>query len=256
MNAAGPSSGERLRSGWLVAIGTAGLMIVGLAILLDFWEERPTIVPAVVLNLGTGITLFAVLFFAERRLVIRETTRLVQALTGDQAVVTEFANRDPEELVDPGAADVAFEWMGAMIDGRYEDAWRHSHPAWQLARSQAWLWNNREVFGDDPGQLDALAQSLLEDQSTELWASFCAVEAAQFRDAWGDLAGDSLGVASNKRRVGPGFEILVVAPLGDYADGFMVHGPVALERAFPLLMCESAPSLRVGMCLCRSAGCR
>jgi hypothetical protein len=101
-------------------------------------------------------------------------------------------------------------------------------------------------FGDDLEQLDGRAQNLLVDQSSDLWANFRAVEAAQFREVWGDLADDHLGVASNKRRVGPGFEIVVVTTLGEYTDGFMVHGPVALERAFPLLMCETAEGWLVG----------
>jgi hypothetical protein len=164
MAAVEPISEERLRSGWLAAIGIVGLAIVGLAILLDRWEDEQTLVPAVVLNLGTGIMLFAVLFFAERRLVRRETQRLVQALSGDEDVLTEFADRDPEELVDPEAADVAFSWMGALIDGRYEDAWRRSHPAWRLARAQAWLWNNR-----DPSV--TTSSSLMVSHRTCLWTS-------------------------------------------------------------------------------------
>lgn len=231
---------ERLRGGWLVAIGLLGACLVAGAIVLDFVANRNDILPAVLLNAGTGTLLFAVLFYAEKRLVVRETAKITSAITWTEEQIRDLASKGPDELADPRAIAAAEDIVQAMVDGRYEDAWARAHPAWRLSRIQAWLWNNRDHFGYDLRELERLAAQVFDqEEHSPHWQSFIETERQQFAEAWSDIDFDSHGFATSKRRRGPGFELVLIVPLGNHTDGFVVNEPTPVFGAIRLLMYRS-----------------
>lgn len=229
----------QVRAGWLLAIGLVGVALVAVALYLDLVVGRQGMVPATALNAGTGFLLFAVLFYAEKRLVVRETSQLKRAITWTDEQIRALASKDPDELVDPEAAEAARRWVQAVIDGRYREAWDMSHPAWRLARIQAWIWNNRDTFGYDLRDLQGLANDLFENESdAQSWQAFIDTESGQFIEAWGDIDLETWGTATAKRRRGPGFEIVLLTPLHEHREGFIVTEPT-LIKAKRLLMYRS-----------------
>lgn len=231
---------ERLRGGWLVSIGLLGACLIAGAVVLDMVARREDIIPAVLLNAGTGVLLFAVLFYAERRLVVRTTARLVTAIEWTEEQIRDLTSKRPDELADPEALTAAQDIVQTLVDGRYEDAWTRAHPAWRLARIQAWLWNNRDSFGHDVRELDHLATDLSEHEAeSPHWESFIETERRQFAEAWSHIDFDSYGFATAKRRRGPGYEIVHIAPLHDHPDGFVVNQPTAIYGGLRLLMYRS-----------------
>jgi hypothetical protein len=205
------------------------------AVALDLRYGLTNIVPSVVLELGAGVLLFALLFWAERRLIVRgqqQTAALIEALTGsdvDPAMADRYSVTGPIVVADT--------FWRAAIKGDYVTAWDHADDNWRLCRAQAWLWNNRDHFGDDLETLGDLAECLVRDrESCPVWENFVHVERQQFIDEWGDINPDEFGAGSTRRVVAPGYEIVRFIPLGEFRRGFIVHEPHIVLRGFQFLV--------------------
>jgi hypothetical protein len=240
------SEEERVRSWPLWVLGLTGATSVGGAIYLDLVADVTSILPSVLLELGAGIFLFAFLFWAERRVIRREVARqtraLIEALTGSEEQARQFADDphvgDVSRFAPDGPIDVAFRFVAAMTEGRYEDAWDLADDDWKLCRAQSWLWNNRDHYGDDVALLDLLAlQITLGPNESEVWQNFAFVEEAQFKGAWREIAAQGLGVATHQRRIAPDYEIVLLTPLGEYHEsGFVVREPALIAGSMSLVI--------------------
>lgn len=239
-----PTFRDQLRRVWLWVIGLLGAAMVVAAVLFDLHTSIEEIWSDVLLNTGSGALLFAVLFWAERRLVVREiavqTQQIVQSITGSSDLRAEFAN-DPDAVnLDQRFADdrqigTAMSFLGALASGRYEDAWALADDDWRLCRVQAWLWNNRDHFGRDEGVLDELAATILQDLSSALALAFVEVERAQYVEEYGGIDMSSYGAASRRRIVAPGYEVVLLIPLDGYPGGVIVRQETLVRDAVPIL---------------------
>jgi hypothetical protein len=227
---------------WLAAIGT--LLMVAAAV-LDIVLNIKNIVPAILLEVGGGIGLFAALFYVERRFVVSvvrtETKRLIEALTWSPDQVASMS--DDPDLVDfanewepGGRIDIAHKWFVSASSGDYDTAWGLSDENWQYCRIQAWLWNNQTTFGSSIVQLEETANSVLSGTEPEIRQAFMASEREQFLEAWGDLKPDEWGVSSRRRRIAFDHDVVLLVPLGEYKDGLLVNEAAIATNTIPLTM--------------------
>lgn len=251
----GAAETERVRKWPLWLLGLVGVASVVGAIYLDVVRDVENIAPSLLLELGAGVFLFAFLFWAERRIVIREVRRqtraLVEALTYSPEQQEAMAE-DPElgtlesRFGEEGQIGVALRFVGAAADGRYEDAWELADDNWKLCRAEAFLWNNRNFYGDDQSVLDRLAAEITAGPSdAEVWEEFVETERGQYVQTWGDIDVNQWGAASRRRRIAPDYELVILTPLGKYETGFMVHGLTALPAAVTLVMHRTSHGFRV-----------
>jgi hypothetical protein len=246
---------ERVRRWPLWVLGLIGAASVTTAWYLDTVYQMDNIVPSLFLELGAGTFLFAFLFWAERRIVRREvrkqTEALIEALTDSPSQLAQMAD-DPDlatlsaRFADEGAIGTALRFVRAAAEGRYEDAWALTDENWKLCRAQAFLWNNRDHFSEDPAQLDKLAARIVRSTASELWKSFCMTERDQYLQLWGDIDISRWGAASRRRRIARDFEIVILSPLGEYANtGFIVKQLTALPGAIKLVMHHTDEGIKV-----------
>lgn len=245
---------ERVHLWPLLVIASLGAGLVGSAIYLDLWLHMSNILPSVYLEVGAGALLFALLFWAERRFIRREVVVLAS-----RAVVEELnAQRLAEIAKDPAAVEladaaeipgsqvhVAMSFVAAMGVGRFEEGWELADSNWRLCRVQHWLWNNRREFGEDREILDELASDILSGSTgTGLWESFAQIEQRAFEATWGPYTKARLAPASRRRRVGPAHEVIILVPLREQDQGFIVNGPVMLHQ-LRLLVVSTGQGFRV-----------
>lgn len=236
---------EQLRRWWLVAIGLIGLGMLAAAVAVDLWTHARGIWSDLLLNTGSGVLLFAVLFWAERRLVVRQinvqTEQLIQSLTGRPDQLAELGN-DPDSIDLPRRFErdqqigVAIAFLEALGSSRFEDAWQLADADWRRCRVQAWLWNNRDHFGSDESVLDEMTESILNDTTSRIARDFMDIERKQFAEVWGGIDSSKYGAASRRRIVGPAYEVVVLIPLDGYPDGLIVRAETMVRGAIIVLV--------------------
>lgn len=143
-----------------------------------------------------------------------------------------------------GQVWVAFQFVAAMREGRYEDALQHATRNWLLCRLQSWLWNtNTET--QSSAHLLGLAESLLNQREPpELWSAFLASERNQFADAWQSIDTDEWGAASRRRRISPDCDLVVLAPTGG-TGGYFVTSATNIPNALVLTVQRSGDRWQV-----------
>jgi hypothetical protein len=152
------------------------------------------------------------------------------------AIAVASSGQADDRFNDSGQIGVAYKFLEAMRDGRFEDGLTFVDENWRLCRIQSWLWNNRDQFGSDVTGLQQLATSLLNDRKpVEVWEGFVGTEAHTFVLAWGPLSPDRLGAASRRRRVARDYDIVILAPV-DEGGGYFVMAATALPNALTFLM--------------------
>ncbi len=92
-------------------------------------------------------------------------------------------------------------------------------------------WNNRQLLGLlDLRASDNMAEELSAVSSTRpLWPEFTCSERSQFMELFSEAPDQQWGVASRRRSVGPGYEVVLLAPLGEHEHGYVVTQPTAIE---------------------------
>ena len=121
----------------------------------------------------------------------------------------------PEEMAahygPDGPVAAALDWMNAVLTDRdYANAWAHMTDELRLARSQAWLWNNRAFFKRAAETLDEQATMLAAVPSTHPhWGKFAEIELRLFLTAWPPEDYAHIGVASRPRPLAPGLELVL-----------------------------------------------
>ncbi|TCC43501.1 hypothetical protein [Kribbella sindirgiensis] len=130
-----------------------------------------------------------------------------------------------------GQVWVCYQFLTSMREGRYEEGLTFADHDWALCRVQSWLWNNRDSFGADLGELDSLAASLANHhEPTEAWAGFVETETNQFVTTWEPLDPDRYGAASHRRRIARDYDLVILAPVGS-SGGYFVTSATAVPNA-------------------------
>lgn len=127
-----------------------------------------------------------------------------------------------------GPVAAASDWLDAVVvDNDYAAAWELMTADLRLARSQAWLWNNREFFERAAEDLNEQASMLAAAPSTHAhWAEFAEIELGMFVSAFppGDYA--NVGISSKPRPLSPGLELVLFI---DMADAEALDGATPLD---------------------------
>ncbi|MFE0435342.1 hypothetical protein ACFW2K_10305 [Streptomyces nigra] len=141
-----------------------------------------------------------------------------------------------ERYADDGQVGVAYRFITHMKAEEFDDALRLVDANWLLCRIQAWLWNNRENFGNDPDRLTSLAEEMLQFRGDHrLWVEFSSSEVSAFLEAWEHLDPETLGGASRRRRVARDYDLVVLAPVGE-SGGYYVNSATIVPGALTFLM--------------------
>jgi hypothetical protein len=160
--------------------------------------------------------------------------------TANEQVATAVAlaaNNDLDERYsDNGQIGVVFRFIRVMREGRVEEGLELADENWRLCRIQAWLWNNRNLFGSEVDELQRLAASLNErNEPQETWDAFVQAEAGIFITAWSPMDPDKWGAASRRRRLARDFDLVLLAPIGE-TGGYFVNTATALPEAMTFVM--------------------
>ncbi|MFJ4004259.1 hypothetical protein ACIPWL_12485 [Streptomyces sp. NPDC090023] len=143
---------------------------------------------------------------------------------------------DEERFEDDGQVGIAFQFIGHIFAGNFDQAADLADANWILCRIQTWLWNNRDQLGDDPEHLAGVADAMIENRGDhDLWEDFTASEIADFQTGWGHLDPEKLGGASRRRRVARDYDLVVLAPVGD-SGGYFVNSATIVPGALTFLM--------------------
>lgn len=161
--------------------------------------------------------------------------------TANEQVATAVAlatNSDTldDRYSDNGQIGVTYRFLRTMREGRVEEGFTLADENWRLCRVQAWLWNNRNLFGSETAELDQLATSLTEShEPKDTWAGFITTEARDFVEAWGQIDPDKWGAASRRRRLARDYDLVILAPVGE-TGGYFVNTATALPQAMTFIM--------------------
>jgi hypothetical protein len=152
------------------------------------------------------------------------------------AVAIASSGQVDDRFSDSGQIGVAYQFLGAMREGRFEEGLSYADENWQLCRIQSWLWNNRDRFGTDVTELQRLADRLLNERAPkEVWEAFVETEAISFTTAWQPLSPDRVGAASRRRRIARDYDLVILAPVGE-GGGYFVTAATALPNAMTFVM--------------------
>lgn len=238
-----PEVKEVISGGWLWFIALVGCLLVVLSILLALINpEVNSIWSDVVLQFGSTILLFSVLFYVERHFVRREvrqfSEQLLRALRRDEAIPEDILN-DPDTNLNSNASIAASKWYSAVASGNFTAAWAMSEENWRMCRAQAWIWNNKTLLNlTDLREMQNLAEELSKVQSEHpLWPTFIDIERNQFQESTASAPPDRWGIATRRRCVGPGYELFLFLPLSDeYRHGLEVRAPTLISGSQSVLM--------------------
>lgn len=155
---------------------------------------------------------------------------------------------DTTMFTDQGQVGTAMRFVELMRLGRYLDAISLAEDNWLLCRVQSWLWNLRQAGAfehvEEP-TLRAMAHELVSSHSPQhLWDLFVESETTGFVQAWVELVPDRLGAASQRRRIAPDLDLVLLTLLGP-RGGYFVATATALPDAIPFLMRRSPTGWRV-----------
>ena len=231
-----------LRTMPLVATGAVGLILVVLYVVVELGEEPPRL-SGLLLEIGAGLMLFALLLVVQVKLVERAISS-ARGLT-EQELAAAQAEGGLNPLTpgdfhdDLGPLAVAGAVVRDLADGNLRDAWLLFDPNFKRCRAMAWLYNNREQLGlpDDPtDEVEVLVEELaqLHDVAGGLTDHFVASEAHQYGDLLRGFDDDRWGWSQRRRIVGPRHEIVLALPLPtDAPHGIVVDRPMIITSPDP-----------------------
>jgi hypothetical protein len=240
-----------LRTGPLVATGAVGLILVLLYVVLELGEDPPRL-SGLLLEIGAGLMLFALLLVVQVKLVERAISSARGLTEQDLAAAQAEGGLNPltpgDFHDDIGPLAVAGAVVRDLADGNLRDAWLLFDPNWKRCRAMSWLYNNREQVGlpaDLTDEVEQLAEELaqLHDVAGGLTDHFVASEAHDYADLLRGFDDDRWGWSQRRRIVGPRHEIVLALPLPtDAPHGIVVDRPMIVTRAIKILVSyQSAP---------------
>ncbi|QUC55559.1 hypothetical protein IOD14_01435 [Streptomyces sp. A2-16] len=163
----------------------------------------------------------------------------LQSESASQAIVTSVAMAamsSDGRYEDDGQLGVAFRFVRHMAASEFDEALSLADENWLKCRIQTWLWNARAFIGGDETQLQATTDAIMSSRGEhDLWDAFSSAEVNAFQEEWGEIDPDRLGGASRRRRVGPDYDLVVLAPLGE-SGGYFVNFPTPIPGGFTFLM--------------------
>ncbi len=156
----------------------------------------------------------------------------LRELKADECLPKESVINPPAigiTLIDE-AWNLAHIWFTSVRSGDFEHVWSLSEHNWRLCRAQAWIWNNRTLLGlDDLRAAQQMALALSEvDSLHPLWPEFARSERNQFLEWFAGAPTEEWGVASRRRPVGPGYELLIFMPRGNRPQGYLFTQPTVI----------------------------
>ncbi len=152
------------------------------------------------------------------------------------AVQLAASGADTSMFADQGQVGAALKFIDLMRQGRYEEGLSFADRNWEQCRIQSRLWNMHLEGSLAAEVLPSLAQSLHERREPkDFWAGYVAAEADQFKAAWGSLDPDSVGAASNRRRMARDYDLVLLVPLNG-RDGYFVTSATTIPGGLPFLM--------------------
>tara|TARA_R100000935_G_scaffold27496_1_gene47675 strand:+ start:202 stop:1122 length:921 start_codon:yes stop_codon:yes gene_type:complete len=253
--------GERLtkpvatiRLGPLLVTGALGLALVVAHIVVELEGDAPAL-SGLMLEVGAGLLLFAVLLVVQNRLVERAISA-ARGLTPDE-LVSKQAEGEANPLTpgdfhaDLGPLAVAGAVVRDLADGAFRDAWLLFDPNLRRCRAMAWLYNNRAQLGL-PEQFSAEAEELvdvlmeLRDHPSGLADHFIEIEARQYAEGLAGYNDDLYGWSQRRRIVGPMHEMVLAIRLpSDAPHGILVDRPTIVSDTIKVLVSAHVVSDRV-----------
>lgn len=233
----------------LALTGAVGVALIALHIVLEFSPNPPKL-SGLVLELGAGVLLFAVLFVVQVRAVERAVSA-ARALTEDDMGST-FAEGRSNPLTpgdfydDAGPLALASVVLRGLAAGNLRDVWWLFDANLRRCRALAWLYNNRHALGladASPEDVDRLASELadLNELPGGLTDQFMSSERDQYRDALHEFGDDGWGWSQRRRVVGPDHEMVIAVRLpADAPFGIIVERPTIVPHALTILVSRRA----------------
>lgn len=150
-----------------------------------------------------------------------------------------------ERWEDGKQVDTVFKFLSLLQAGAYEHALSFADDDWILCRVQAWLWNNQTHFGENPAELDHIAEHMLSNQEeSDAWQEFVASETRQFISTWGPLGAREYGAANRRRRLAKDIDLVILAPVGT-KGGYYVMTATAIPDALTFVVRWKEGSWRI-----------
>lgn len=150
-----------------------------------------------------------------------------------------------DRYAENGPVGVVYRFLVAAQEGRHEDWLLAVDQNWIYCRIQTWLWENRDHFGGDVARLDSLAESLaVEGQPSEIWERFLTDERKHLQDLWKGVDVDKLGAGSAQRKIGPNYELVILAPTGE-TGGYVVQSATIVRGAYTFVVHKDKNSWKV-----------
>ncbi|WP_406074165.1 hypothetical protein [Micromonospora sp. NBC_01638] len=150
-----------------------------------------------------------------------------------------------ERFADNGPVGVVYRFLAAAQEGRHEDWLLAVDQNWIHCRVQTWLWENVDHSDGDLARMDKLADLLArEGQPRETWESFLTDERKHLQDLWQGVDIDKLGAGSAQRKIGPNFELVILAPTGE-TDGYIVQSATIVRGAYTFVVHKDKNSWKV-----------
>ncbi|MDP9070613.1 MAG: hypothetical protein M3N68_04895 [Actinomycetota bacterium] len=234
-----------LRTLPLVIVGAMGFAFVAGHIAVELNGDPPRL-SGLMLEVGAGLLLFAVLLVVQNRLVERAMSA-ARGLTEDELLAKQAeGERNPltpgDFHDDIGPLAVASAVVRDLADGNFREAWALFDPNLKRCRVLAWLYNNREQLGlpsEWCEEAEAIVDLLIEhgDHPSGLTEEFVTSESEQYAEALEGYDDDRYGWSQRRRILGPRHEIVVALLLpSDAPHGIVVDRPTIIPNAIRILV--------------------
>ncbi|WBB95270.1 hypothetical protein O7543_29475 [Solwaraspora sp. WMMA2080] len=150
-----------------------------------------------------------------------------------------------ERYAENGPVGVVYRFLAAAQEGRQEDWLLAVDQNWIHCRVQTWLWEISKDSDENLMHQDDLANSLATNgQPNDVWERFLTDERKHLQNLWRDVDLTKLGAGSAQRRIGPDYEMVILAPTGD-TDGYVVQSATIVRGAHTFVVHKVKNSWKV-----------
>lgn len=233
----------------LLVTGCTGLVLVGGHVVVELQGDPPAL-SGLMLEIGAGLLLFAVLLVVQNRLIERALSA-ARGLTEKELLAKQMEEGDnpltPGDFhSEIGPLAVASAVVRDLADGNFRDAWLLFDPNLKRCRAMAWLYNNREQLGlaqEVCEETDAFVDLLVDlgDQPSGTIDEFVAIESRQYEEVLTGYNDDRYGWSQRRRIVGPRHEMVLALRLpSDAPHGIVVDRPTIVSDTIKVLVSAHA----------------
>jgi hypothetical protein len=234
-----------LRAVPLVIVGCIGFALVAGHVVVELDGDPPRL-SGLMLEVGAGLLLFALLLVVQNRLVERAISA-ARGLTEDELMAKQAEGETnpltPGDFHDAiGPLAVASAVVRDLADGSFREAWLLFDPNLKRCQAMAWVYNNREQLGLAPElseEAEALVDLLVElsDHPSGLVDEFVASESRQYAEFLQGYDDDRYGWSQRRRIVGPRHEMVLAMPLpSDAPHGILIERPTIVPSTIKILV--------------------